>query len=389
MSPAAQNLKSLEPAGLYIHVPFCRNKCPYCDFYSTSDLSLQPDFVEALMVEINLTADRMKAFDTIYVGGGTPSMLTAESLQRMLATVRSKYNISPDPEITLEVNPGTVSAHKLAAFRKMGFNRLNIGVQSFQAENLALLGRIHDVQQATDTILWARRAGFDNLGLDLIYALPDQTLQLWEKDLQQAANQGLEHLSCYTLTFESGTKMAQDLRQGRLRKPPEELVADMMALTVDRLADCGYHRYEVSNFARSTALRSRHNQKYWSSAPYLGLGPSAHSWVEPERYWNKKDVAAYIADLGSGRLPIDGREQLERRQMITETVFLGLRRADGIDGARFADRFGVSVEALFGDAIRRFESEGYLTSGGGRIALSGRGMLLLDTIAAEFVGLIN
>jgi len=377
--------KFVEPAGLYIHIPFCRKKCPYCDFFSISDLSLQPDFVEALLVEIDLKADPALAFDTVYLGGGTPSVLPIDSLQRILSAVRTSIHLLPDTEVTVEVNPGTVTAGQLAAYRQMGINRLNIGAQSFQEANLMFLGRIHTVRQVTDTISWARRAGFDNLGLDLIYGLPQQSLRLWGKDLQQAAGQCVEHLSCYTLTFEPGTKMEADLRQGRVRPPAESLVADMMTLTVERLADAGYQRYEVSNFARSAALRSRHNQKYWLSVPYVGLGPSAHSWLEPERCWNKKDVAAYIGDLAGGRLPIDGRERLERTELITEAVFLGLRTTDGIDGGRFDDRFGVSLEQLFGEVIGRLGAEGLLTFADGRLALTDRGMLLVDAVAAEFV----
>ena len=389
MGSSVLHKKTGEPAGLYIHVPFCRRKCPYCDFASTADLTLLPDYVHALMAEISLTAGVMPAFDTIYFGGGTPSLLPAESLQRILSAVHSKHTILPDAEVTLEINPGTVSADQLTACRRMGINRLNIGVQSFQDGNLSLLGRIHDVRQSQETIAWAREAGFDNLGLDLIYALPGQSLQLWEHDLQQAVRQGVEHLSCYTLTFESGTELEKELRQGRLQPPSEALAAEMMTCTVERLADAGYQRYEVSNFARTAALRSRHNQKYWTLAPYLGLGPSAHSWSDPERYWNKKDAAAYIRDLREDRLPIDGRERLDRRQMITETVLLGLRTSDGIDTARFSARFGVSIQQLLGGVVSRLESRGLLTSHSGRIAATNRGMLLLDAITAAFIDEID
>ena len=385
MGSAAPYRQPAPPAGLYIHIPFCRSKCPYCDFVSVTDLSLQPDFVEALLIEIRLTAAAMPAVDTVYIGGGTPSTLATQSLQRIMSAVRAAYTILPDPEVTLEVNPGTVSAGQLKAYRGMGVNRLHIGVQSFQPENLEVLGRIHTAEQATDAISAARQAGFDNLGVDLMYALPRQNLQMWAKDLQQAAACGVEHLSCYTLTFEAGTRLEKDRRAGRIQPPAETLVADMMMMAVEQLADAGYQRYEVSNFARSADLRSRHNQKYWSLTPYRGLGPSAHSWASPERYWNKKDLPAYIADLRSGRLPVDGREQLDHSQMITEAVYLGLRTADGIDGAWFAERFEESFEQLFGGLVRRFESEGLMRSAGGRFALTDRGMLLLDTIATEFV----
>ncbi len=385
MGSAAPYLQSDQPVGLYIHIPFCRSKCPYCDFASVTDLSLQPDFVEALLIEIRLTAAAMPAVDTVYIGGGTPSTLPTQSLQRIMSAVRAAYRLLPDPEVTLEVNPGTVSAGSLKAYRGMGVNRLNIGIQSFQPENLEMLGRVHTAEQATDAISAARQAGFDNLGVDLMYALPRQNLDMWGKDLQQAAGHGVEHLSCYTLTFEAGTRIEKDRRAGRIQPPAETLVADMIMMAVEQLSDAGYHRYEVSNFARSADLRSRHNQKYWSLAPYRGLGPSAHSWASPERYWNKKDLPAYIADLRSGRLPVDDREQLDRSQMITEAVYLGLRTAAGIDGAWFAERFEESFERLFGDLVRRFESEGIMRSAGGRFALTDYGMLLLDSIATEFV----
>lgn len=385
MGPAVPYRNSAQPAGLYIHIPFCRSKCLYCDFASVTDFSLQPDFLEALLIEIRLTAAAMPAVDSVYIGGGTPSTLPTQSLRRIMSAVQAAYTLLPEPEVTLEVNPGTVSAGQLKAYRDMGVNRLQIGVQSFQAKNLAVLGRIHTAEQAADAISAARQAGFDNLGVDLMYALPQQDLRMWEKDLRQAAALDLEHLSCYTLTFENGTRLEKDRRAGRIQPPAETLVADMMMMAAGQLADAGYQRYEVSNFARSADLRSRHNQKYWSLAPYRGLGPSAHSWASPERCWNKKDLTAYIDDLRSGRLPVDGREQLDRVQMITEAVYLGLRTADGIDSGRFDERFEVSAERLFGDLVRRFESEGLMRCAGGQFALTDRGMLLLDSIAAELV----
>ena len=376
------------PAGLYIHIPFCQKKCPYCDFYSITDASLQQAFAEALLLEMRMTGDLPLEFDSVYFGGGTPSVLTAAAIDQILQTARSTYHILADAELTIEINPGTVTMAQLQEYRRSGINRLNIGVQSFWEQNLEFLGRLHTVQEARQAIEWARHAGFENIGLDLIYGLPDQTQNSWRRDLETAIAYSPEHLACYTLTFESGTPLEKQLREGRIAALDEERVGELMVFTADFLADQGYARYEISNYSRGHNLRSRHNSKYWSFAPYIGLGPSAHSFIEPERFWNIADVAAYIHRLNDGCLPVDSRETLDQQQMMLETVYLGLRTTDGIDIAEFEKKFGVHFNHLFGEVGAEFENKGWLKMTNSRCVLTQQGMLLLDTITATLANCI-
>jgi oxygen-independent coproporphyrinogen-3 oxidase len=376
------NIKNTTPAGLYIHIPFCRKKCPYCDFYSITDASMQQAFVNALLLEMQMNGELSLVFDTVYFGGGTPSVLAAEAVAQILQTAHSTYHILSEPEITLEINPGTVTLAQLREYRRSGINRLNVGVQSFREQNLEFLGRLHTVQEARLAIEWARSAGFESVGLDLIYGLPEQTPNSWRRDLETAIAYAPEHLACYSLTFESGTPLEKQLRQGCIAALEDERVGELMIFTANFLADHGYSRYEVSNYCRARNLRSHHNSKYWSFAPYLGLGPSAHSFVEPERFWNIADVAAYVRRLENNHLPVDGREILDRQQMMLEAVYLGLRTTDGIDVAKFEEKFGVCFNRRFGEVTAEFEDKGWMKLSDTRCVLTLRGMLLLDTITA-------
>lgn len=376
--------KNTPPAGLYIHIPFCRKKCPYCDFYSITDASMRQAFVDALLLEMRMTAELPMAFDTVYFGGGTPSVLTAAAVDQILQTAHSTYHILGEPETTIEINPGTVTLAQLREYRRSGINRLNIGVQSFREQNLEFLGRLHTVQEARQAIEWARSAGFENIGLDLIYGLPDQTPNSWRRDLETAMAYAPEHLACYTLIFESGTPLEKQLRQGCIVALDEERVGELMIFTANFLADQGYGRYEVSNYCRGHHLKSQHNSKYWSFAPYLGLGPSAHSFIEPERFWNIADVAAYIRKLENNHLPVDGRETLDRQKLMLEAVYLGLRTTDGIDVTGFEEKFSVHFNRRFGELTAAFEDKGWLKLSDNRCVLTLQGMLLLDAITAAF-----
>jgi oxygen-independent coproporphyrinogen-3 oxidase len=377
------------PGGLYIHIPFCKKKCFYCDFYSVTDLSRVPCFLTALKKEIQLASRIPLVFDTVYIGGGTPSVLDAGDVARILAGVFKHFKILPRAEVTLEVNPGTVTLEDLATFRESGVNRLNIGVQSFHAENLRFLGRIHTVDQALLSFEWARQTGFANVGLDLIYGLPAQKQNNWLEDLAWAVDIGPEHLSCYMLTREPGTPLDKEVAAGRVRLAGEDTLRGLFETTIAYLSDHGFWHYEISNFARraendGSPWISRHNSKYWSLAPYIGLGPSAHSFMEPERCWNHKSMENYIRGLHKGKLPVAGKEILTREQLLMEAIYLGFRTTPGIDLAGFKEKFGIDFLKIFAGIVNDFEKQGFLKVSKTRCGLTVRGMALLDSITAAF-----
>jgi oxygen-independent coproporphyrinogen-3 oxidase len=378
-----------KPAGLYVHIPFCLRKCSYCDFYSISDLSQTPQFLAALKREMRMNSGTSLVFDTLYVGGGTPSVLKPEAIGQIIETASRYFSIASDAEITLEVNPGTVTLDNLSEYRRFGVNRLNIGVQSFDDNNLRFLGRIHSGSDARLSVEWARRAGFDNIGLDLIFGLPGQDKTNWLGDLTQAGKLEPEHLSCYMLTCESGTPLDRDVKAGRLHLAAEGMVLDLFNTAIHFLTDRSFLHYEVSNFARMAGLdhapkSSRHNLKYWSFAPYIGLGPSAHSYLEPERYWNHRSVATYVRQLEAGKSAIAEKERLTKEQMMIEAIYLGFRTTRGIDLDDFKHRFGLDFSKIFHETMAPFEKDEQLTVTKNHCRLTPKGMVLLDAITAKF-----
>ena len=380
----------IENAGLYLHIPFCINKCPYCDFYSTVDMSLKEAYLKALILEMHMVSGVSLLFDSLYIGGGTPSVFDEVCIGRIIETACSLFNILPDSEVTIETNPGTVSRKRLAGYKDVGVNRVNIGVQSFQDVNLDFLGRIHSGKEAELAIRWARQSGFNNIGLDLIYGIPGQTIKSWLLDLKRAVEFEPEHISCYMLTYESGTPMDSNRQKGMFCPATDSHVCDMFETTIDFLSSSGYVQYEISNFARSRAggfknFKSRHNQKYWSFVPYIGLGPSAHSFVEPERYWNCRNVNKYIKELTAGRLPIEGKEVLSREQQMIEAISLGLRMTDGIKTDVFDKKFDVSFKKIFAETIAHLEEDGLIRLTENRCLLTRNGMLFADSITSRLI----
>ncbi|MFC1828977.1 radical SAM family heme chaperone HemW [Thermodesulfobacteriota bacterium] len=376
-----------QPAGLYVHIPFCLAKCLYCDFYSTADLSFKTEFIDALVGEMEMRGSDGLEFDSLYIGGGTPSVLEGEEIRRIIEAARRRFCILADAEITLEANPGTLGPDTLSACRDAGANRINIGVQSFRDKNLEFLGRIHTGRDAALALETARNSGFTNIGADLVYGLPEQIREDWLRDLAQVVEFGPEHLSCYMLTYEPGTPLNISRLDSRFRPLPDDQVGDLFETARTFLSRSGYHQYEISNFARSSsegpeAFRSRHNQKYWSHAPYTGLGPSAHSFDGKQRQWNVSSVKQYIAHLSSGRLPVAEKESLSREQLMMEAVFLGLRQTRGISVDEFDRNHGVRFKTKFGEALNTLEGKGYIELTENRCALTSRGMLFLDSIVA-------
>ncbi len=381
---------SIEPAGLYIHVPFCLRKCAYCDFYSVTDLSLIGDYLGALRLEMTRASARGLVFDSLYIGGGTPSLLSPADVAAVLAVARDGFSWRAGVEITLEANPATLTTERLAGYRQAGVSRLHIGVQSFQTPHLEWLGRLHSTASARQALQWAKSAGFDNIGLDLIYGIPGQSCESWRADLEEATALGAAHISCYMLSFEPGTPLDRRRREGKIKPASAEAVSRLYEFTVAFLAANGYAQYEISNFARSEKgndqrWRSRHNQKYWSGAPYIGLGPAAHSFVGRQRYWNHRSLRRYLGDLAAGRQPVAGRETLSRLQRQIEAIYTGLRTTAGIDVVRYNQVFAPSFEKLFDALLNRLVQAGLAAVSPQRCALTHRGMLLLDSIADQFV----
>ena len=361
-------------------------KCAYCDFYSGSDLSRIPHYIDALVQEIRRAEPPAGlAFDTLYFGGGTPSVLEPAQIARILAAVRSRLTLLPGAEITLEANPGTVTPETLRAFRRTGVNRLNIGVQSFSDAGLRFLGRIHSAEDARLTLGWARDAGYDNIGLDLIYGLPGQSAADWIADMRAAVALAPHHLSCYMLTYEAGTPLTRRKARGAFRPLSEKRVGGLFQATIRFLTDNGYAQYEVSNFACSTEKQSRHNRKYWSFAPYLGFGPSAHSFIPPERWWNVASTSRYLALAASGQPPLEARETVGYEQQIIEAIYLGLRQNKGIRIADFEARFGFRFDRVFGEVLAELATKGWMQNDAARCALTPEGMLFLDGITSMFV----
>jgi oxygen-independent coproporphyrinogen III oxidase len=370
--------------GLYIHIPFCRTKCPYCHFYSTTDLTAVDLVIPSLVKEMGLYAGEFDTFDTVYIGGGTPSLLTIQQLEMILAGVRRHFPLAPETEITIEVNPADGDPGWYRSLKALGFNRLHLGVQSFSDRDLAWLGRRHRVRDACAALDNTLRAGFDNFGVDLIYGLPGQELQSWRKSLACGVSFLPPHLSAYQLAIEAGTPFYHSYRRGSFAIPGEDASLSFFLETSAYLANAGYEHYEVSNYAASHTRKSRHNQKYWDHTPYLGIGPGSHSFKDGRRWWNHRSIAAYIKDLAAGKPPRGGTETLSREELRLETLFMGLRTARGIDIASFRHRFGEELSQERQAIIQSLLDSGFILVRDGRISPTTRGLAVADQLALAF-----
>jgi oxygen-independent coproporphyrinogen-3 oxidase len=330
-------------AGLYLHIPFCLSKCGYCSFYSIKSINLIPAFLSALKQEMEFYSNHFQSFDTIYIGGGTPSLLTAKQLAEIFIAINKFYKIEPPAEITIEVNPGDVSADYFQSLRSLGINRLNIGIQSFNDNLLKFLGRRHSEKDAIEAIDAARTAGFTNVGIDLIYGVHHQDIKLWKRTLQKALSFAPAHISCYQLSLEVRTPLNKKYGAEGIKLPKEEQQAKFFLTTAEELENAGYIHYEVSNFARSENLKSRHNLKYWQHVPYLGLGPAAHSFLEKRRWWNKPFVNNYLKEIAQNTMPVENEEILSAEQLQLEALFLGLRTKAGIDLKLYKIRYNADL----------------------------------------------
>ena len=388
---------------LYIHIPFCVKKCDYCDFLSfPADNRTQRRYVDAVQKEIiyygALYPDRK--ITTIFIGGGTPSWLDEEEIVRILHTVREAFAVEHDAEITIECNPGTATAHKLVRYREAGINRISIGLQSAHNEELALLGRIHTWEQFLKTYDLARKAGFSNINVDLMSALPGQTLETFSDTLKKVLALKPEHLSAYSLMIEEGTPFYERYREDEKHREagePTELLPDeeqeyaVTKLTQRVLMEAGYHWYEVSNFAKP-GYECRHNIGYWKRADYLGIGIGAASLIDNVRYANVRDLEEYCKECESLWEELNIRktlcvstEPVTREEQMEEFMFLGLRMTEGVSRAEFEQYFGTTIEAVYGDVLRQLQKEGLLMKQEGRICLTERGMDVNNYVVEQFM----
>lgn len=381
-------------AGIYLHIPFCRSRCSYCDF--ATDVWRTGDAVEryvaALCREIKGgTTDISgwcepadQSIDTIYFGGGTPSLLSGVQVGRLIEAVESTFDVAGDAEITMEMNPATVTPETLAAYRSLGVNRASFGVQTFDDRALRLLARGHDANDARQTFKMLRDAGFDNVSFDLIAGLPGQTLDMWSRNLDEAMAMSPEHLSLYLLEIHEGTPLAEKVRSGRQPTPDPELAAEMYELMLDRLAAAGYEQYEISNFSKP-GFESRHNTKYWTLDPVLGFGVSAHSFDGRRRYANERDTAKYVDSIELNGNAIVKTDLLSPEQLSGDFAFLNLRLAAGLDIDRYRSLFGIDIDAHYADELSRLASSGLIVSDGKFLKLTRKGMLYSNEVFSVFV----
>ena len=373
-------------AGLYAHVPFCSSRCSYCDFATgLYQRELAEAYVSALVAEIKSSHYQGEHADTIYFGGGTPSLLTPAQLDRILATLHDHFAIDPASEITLEINPGSVNEEKLRDVRSVGINRASFGAQTFDDRELAKLGRSHSAADTLKTFADLRRAGFDNVSFDLIAGLPGQTLDGWQRNIKQALDLRPEHLSFYLLEVHQGTPLAEHIRRGIQPEPDDDLAGVMYQWMLEQASEAGYEHYEISNLCQP-GFHSRHNVKYWTGTPYYGFGCSSHSYDGHALRWsNHRDVLKYVETIESGVSPVVDEQQLSPTDVRAEALFLGMRLMRGIDLRRYRESFGVDLREEHAEDLDRFCKAGLLEFDGDLIRLTRNGALLSNEVFAAFV----
>ena len=377
-----KNRKENSPMEIYIHIPFCIRKCDYCDFLSgPSGPKEQADYVQALLREIQAAEEgEGRSVSSIFIGGGTPSVLDERLLGDILREIRNRFKMKEDAEITIEVNPGTANIGKLQAYREMGINRLSIGLQSPEDRELKILGRIHNYGQFLETYQEARTVGFDNINIDLMSAIPDQTYEGWVKNLRTVAELEPEHISAYSLIVEEGTPFAAR----KLNLPDEDTEYNMYEATAQILKEYGFEQYEISNYARK-GRECRHNVGYWTRQDYLGFGLGASSLYGKERFANTQDMKKYLENSRNPEKIREKEPSLTREDEMAEFMFLGLRMTKGISKADFQRCFGCTIESVYGEVLEKYESMELLLEKDGRIFLSREGIHVSNSIMAEFL----
>ena len=372
-------------AGLYIHIPFCRSRCIYCGFYSTTDLVLRQRYVEAVCREMRLRSGKENAghektdIQTIYIGGGTPSLLTLEQLGGLLDEARNVFDVDTNAEVTVEVNPDDVTEVLATGLRAVGVNRVSMGAQTFDTSRLRFLNRRHTASQVKEAVGTLRRSGFDNISIDMMYGFPDETLESWQQDIDTALGLEVEHLSAYSLMYEEGTPLYQLMNEGQIQMCNEELERSMYYTLVDRLSAAGYEHYELSNFAKP-GRRSRHNNSYWKDVPYIGLGAAAHSYNGRCRQWNISDLRHYIKGIENGQ-PLTEQEEFDTDTRYNDRIAVALRTCEGMSLGELTS----SQQDYLLRSAQRYMSDGLLELKNGSIKLTRKGLFVSDMVMADLM----
>lgn len=376
-------------AGIYIHIPFCKKACHYCNFHFSTSLKLQNDFLMALLKEIGLRKNYAdgEVVNTVYFGGGTPSLLSAGALRQIMDALHEHFDVSVKAEVTLEANPDDIASNPLQAWRELGINRLSIGVQSFFDEDLRWMNRVHSSQQGSDSIRRAQDAGIDNLSIDLIYGSPELSDERWQINMHKALDLSVPHLSCYALTVEPGTALDAMSRKRLVRPVQNDDQARQFLMMTDFFQQAGYEHYEISNLALP-GRRSQHNSAYWSGEKYLGLGPSAHSFNGVSRQWNVANNALYIQSLAKDAIPFE-LETLTPVQRFNEYVMTALRKMEGLDLRWLAVQSGDTLVTQLTREAKRFMEQGWMEGEKDRLVLTREGKLFADHIASELFAMEN
>ncbi|MBA4407870.1 MAG: radical SAM family heme chaperone HemW [Bacteroidota bacterium] len=376
-------------SGIYIHIPFCRKRCHYCDFFKTTDLSQKVRLLAGLKRELESRASEMASeeINTIYLGGGTPSVLLIDEQHDLLKTICQNYLVSGDAEITLEANPDDLSQTILSALKGIGFNRLSMGVQSFSEADLKLMNRRHSVVQAIQSVKWAKKTGFANISIDLIYGLPDQTLEEWERNVRIAVELDVQHISAYNLTYHEGTVFYDRLKKGILKELPDEISLQQFEILIRILKEAGFEHYEISNFCKP-GLYSQHNSSYWKSKKYLGIGPSAHSFDFNSRRWNVSSIENYLHGIENNQ-SYSETEILTEQDRYNDYIITGLRTVWGISEELIRTEFSASCLFHFLKIRDKYLNSGHVNCTSGTVCLSPVGLFISDKIMEDFMFVSN
>ena len=372
-------------AGIYIHIPFCKRRCIYCDFFSTTQSEKKAEYVHALVRELEMRKDYVgeEEIETIYLGGGTPSQLSQEELEEIFTYIYKVYKVTPDAEITLEANPDDLTPEYVSMLRSLPINRISMGIQTFQEETLKLLHRRHTARQAIEAFIRCREAGFQNISIDLMYGLPGETLETWEQDLQQAIDLHPEHISAYHLIYEEGTTLWNLREQNKVEEAEEELSLTLFKTLIERLTKAGYQHYEISNFCLP-GLHSRHNSSYWTGKKYLGCGPSAHSFDGISRQWNVSSLEKYLEGIRSNQLDFE-LEELDLYTRYNDFVITSIRTCWGMPLAQLRTTYG---ETLYNYCLRMAKphiEQGVLEIKEDTLKLTPQGIFISDGIMSDLL----